>query len=424
MSTLVSQPAPQPSWKQEVNRRIEAHKNRKGLSVVDENSASEERSEVSGRAAQAAARLADRCAKAPRYDEMLAAEARAALRNAEAATRAALEAQAAAQAALENLERNAAKRSLGFSSEVENEVEEEAIFAETGDAALTVRESPLSVRSWEPARERGVDAVPVSPAPPIREAPMPVSSARPREAAVEDGEWTGQPIHANLIQFPRELVATRRIRPRLADAETQPEEAHAQLSIFEVDPRTISTGVVAPTPHEVAVPAPSWSGPDWTRLELEREPDTLKDAPPAAAAATGHAIHQAPFSLRMMAATIDFAIIVAMVSVGALGIAGHLVHPMPIKTAETGAGIALLAVAVLYQAFFLLTTLSTPGMLYAGISLCTFEDEFPTRMQMRDRLGALMVSLLPMGLGLVWSIFDEDHLSWHDRLSRTYQRRC
>ena len=63
-------------------------------------------------------------------------------------------------------------------------------------------------------------------------------------------------------------------------------------------------------------------------------------------------------------------------------------------------------------------------MKYARISLCTFDDETPTRAQMRNRLGALLLSALPVGLGLAWAIFDEDHLSWHDRLSRTYQRRC
>jgi len=62
--------------------------------------------------------------------------------------------------------------------------------------------------------------------------------------------------------------------------------------------------------------------------------------------------------------------------------------------------------------------------MFPGISLCTFDDEHPTRMQLRDRLGALMISLLPMGLGFAWAIFDEDHLSWHDRISRTYQRKC
>jgi hypothetical protein len=28
-----------------------------------------------------------------------------------------------------------------------------------------------------------------------------------------------------------------------------------------------------------------------------------------------------------------------------------------------------------------------------------------------------------VGLGLVWSVFDEDHLSWHDRISQTYLRK-
>jgi uncharacterized RDD family membrane protein YckC len=29
---------------------------------------------------------------------------------------------------------------------------------------------------------------------------------------------------------------------------------------------------------------------------------------------------------------------------------------------------------------------------------------------------------LPVGVGMLWSIFDEDRLSWHDRLSGTYLR--
>jgi hypothetical protein len=63
-------------------------------------------------------------------------------------------------------------------------------------------------------------------------------------------------------------------------------------------------------------------------------------------------------------------------------------------------------------------------MKYAGVSLCTFDDELPTRAQLRGRLAALLLSVLPVGLGLAWAIFDEEHLTWHDRLSRTYLRRC
>jgi uncharacterized RDD family membrane protein YckC len=62
-------------------------------------------------------------------------------------------------------------------------------------------------------------------------------------------------------------------------------------------------------------------------------------------------------------------------------------------------------------------------MKYAGISLCTFEGHNPTRAQRCGRLVSLILSVLPLGLGLVWAIFDDDHLSWHDRLSRTYLRK-
>jgi hypothetical protein len=63
-------------------------------------------------------------------------------------------------------------------------------------------------------------------------------------------------------------------------------------------------------------------------------------------------------------------------------------------------------------------------MKYAHLSLCTFEDQRPSRAQLHFRLGALLLSLAPVGLGIAWAIFDEDHLSWHDRLSHTYLRKC
>ncbi len=48
-----------------------------------------------------------------------------------------------------------------------------------------------------------------------------------------------QPIAANLIEFPREIVATRRMRPRITEASLESTEPQ-QLSIFEVDPNTVS----------------------------------------------------------------------------------------------------------------------------------------------------------------------------------------
>jgi uncharacterized RDD family membrane protein YckC len=407
-----------------VNRRLEAHKSRKGFSDVEENSSHDERSGVSDRAAQAAARVAARFSKAPSYGEMQAAEARSALRNAEVATRAALEAQALARVALDNLERSAEE---GFCFEDEQSAER-GLVTET-PLSLAASSHPTKVR-WE--LENPSLAVSESPETHLHsnaaEQQRGGSEVRPYEF-VEEGptKWVEpeQPIHANLIQFPRELVATRRIRPRLAEtAQNQSEDQFGQLSIFEVDPSSVSVEPVVSMAMETAAPAPSWSGPEWSSIELEIEPEEAKEYHREPSSSCGTRIDLAPLGLRMMAATIDFALIVGMLCAAGLGIAGHMLHPPAMKTAEMGAGYAFLLVAVFYHAFFLLTTMATPGMMYARISLCTFDDQQPTRLQLRDRLGAMLVSLLPVGLGMAWSIFDEDRLSWHDRLSRTYQRRC
>jgi len=34
-----------------------------------------------------------------------------------------------------------------------------------------------------------------------------------------------------------------------------------------------------------------------------------------------------------------------------------------------------------------------------------------------------LLSLIPMGLGVVWAIFDENRFCWHDHLSGTYLRK-
>jgi len=91
-----------------VNRRLAEHKNRKGISVIHQDAAEDEQTTSNSRAAAAAARVAARYAKTPSYSDMQAAEARGALRAAEAATRVALEAQAAAQAVLDLIQNGGA----------------------------------------------------------------------------------------------------------------------------------------------------------------------------------------------------------------------------------------------------------------------------------------------------------------------------
>ena len=411
-----------------MNRRLEEHKSRKGLSVVDQPSTREDHASVSDRAAMAAARVAARFSQAPSYSEMQAAEARAALREAQVATRAALEAQVAAQEALANLER---------ASENQFDYEEDT---QTVAAAPQWQDEPWpqdeQSSSPEPAPYETAAAPGASPesfpdsfyAPAVSRpaSDRPVIS-RPDVAHSDEASHPrtveAQPIHGNVIHFPREIVATRRMRPRLAGYEPSAQEQMGQLSIFEVDPSTISIEPTASTVVETTLPAPSWSGPEWSALELDIEPEereVFDDGPPSITAG----IDLAPFELRLMAATVDFALILCLACAAVFGIAGHFTHAPSMKSAEIVGTVALLAGSILYQAFFLLVMMSTPGMMYARIAFCTFDDERPTRLQLRKRVTALLASVLPMGLGIAWSIFDEDHLSWHDRISRTYQRSC
>jgi hypothetical protein len=39
-----------------------------------------------------------------------------------------------------------------------------------------------------------------------------------------------------------------------------------------------------------------------------------------------------------------------------------------------------------------------------------------------QRALALILSCVSLGMGFLWSLFDEDSLGWHDRITRTYLR--
>jgi uncharacterized RDD family membrane protein YckC len=199
--------------------------------------------------------------------------------------------------------------------------------------------------------------------------------------------------------------------PLAADAPETP------LSIFEVTPGDLSAG------PETAGPAPasSWAESDWSDIELE---DQFRDeAEPQAAPGPQLILPLAPMSRRLTAVLVDGVLIAGAFLASALVAVANIGHSLPVKIMEISAVSALLLIGLLYQTLFLTLAKATPGMKCAHISLCTFDGKSPTRAQLRRRLGALFLAVLPLGLGLVWALFDEDRLCWHDRLSRTYLRK-
>jgi uncharacterized RDD family membrane protein YckC len=231
------------------------------------------------------------------------------------------------------------------------------------------------------------------------------------------------PIHGNLIEFPHELVAARKVRPRRAEGIYASALAgEPQLSIFEVDPACVST---RPDVVERTSEASAWSKPEWADMKLGASQQQELATEPVVEVKASKAIklQAAPMNLRILAAVVDFALVsMAFLTVAILVAVKATVLPN-LHEAEIGGGLVFAAITFAYLAISYTVARATPGMKYALISLRTFDGQTPTREQRCKRLGAMAVSMLPVGLGAVWALFDEEHLSWHDRWSGTYLRR-
>lgn len=61
----------------------------------------------------------------------------------------------------------------------------------------------------------------------------------------------------------------------------------------------------------------------------------------------------------------------------------------------------------------------TLGMQSWGLQLQTREGQIPSATTASLRLFAALISLLPLGLGFFWQLWDPENLTWHDRISKT-----
>ena len=519
-----------PAWKQEVNQRLAAHRNRRGGPQDAAASTPENPRPASDRAAAAAARVAARYAKAPSYSQLLAGEARAVVRAAGAAAEAARNAQAAAQAVLAGLESGAIAPGL-WEQEVQSSETVSHVAAPTAQATPSRwQDEPPPVVS-APSAQVATQQVSYAGAQPRWEEALPVTV--PAAQAGRD-VWSEMRVHpgleptheyrrdserhyghgyahrtdegelfpdesfdsydpmgsaiiepvqhlpANLIEFPRELVATRKARPRLAEGPFyDASHENSQLSIFEVDPKLLDSPVYMSDTATSAVAPPEWASIELDHLEdysesqysdvadnrqiyagqaytaaevqasyadvIETHGSAVKEMPvemmstpvtnasaastqirsaisvPVSAAAE---LLVARLSDRMLAAVIDGALITLAFLAAAVLVIASTTHPPAGRMALLASGLGLLLFGLLYQFLFLsYAEEGTPGMRYARIALCTFDDDNPTREQMRMRIPAMLLSVLPAGLGLLWAFFDGEHLGWHDRMTRTYQRK-
>jgi len=457
-----------------VNRRVAAHLSGKGQSRGASEAPARNQPAPGSRAARAAARVAARYATAPSYSEMLTREARAAVDAAKAAATAAEEAQAAFQYVLDGLEgaapredewkleplpdRNSGRRAAASEAPTRHgkPLTQQAPTIHESISGELAMEEAASAFLWE--REAGIQRdVRAGWDVAFRSGALGVNEVDRGEV---DGGASGEnvePIFANLIEFPRPMVAARRARPRRAEGPLAAADSAPQLSIFEVDPAAISTAPPAASVDPLA--PPEWMRTEWPALredalpgsegfeernssvdrggvvgEMDRGTPVDFDASSQGEFAADFprdettpqpatAIEAAPLSRRLLVVVVDGALIAAALVAVALVAAPHASKLPGAHVAEFVAALALAVCGFAYHACFFMLARGTPGMMYAQLEIDTFSGLEATRRQRWRRLIAMMVSVLPLGLGFVWALFDDEGFAWHDRLSGTYLRK-
>jgi len=127
-----------------------------------------------------------------------------------------------------------------------------------------------------------------------------------------------------------------------------------------------------------------------------------------------------PLSDRRKAALLDTALL--LFSYGGMlalfAILGGRIRPNKYDLLVTAA-----TLIVFYAQYFALFTIfggSTPGMMVRGLRVVSFDGSTPSSTQMTWRSFGYLISAGTCLLGFLWSLWDEDHLTWQDRISQTY----
>jgi len=76
--------------------------------------------------------------------------------------------------------------------------------------------------------------------------------------------------------------------------------------------------------------------------------------------------------------------------------------------------------ALFYSLLFAIAGDLTPGLRWTELRLINFDGFQPDARSRALRLAGGWISVLSGGLGLVWGLLDEEGLTWHDHVSKTF----
>lgn len=246
-----------------------------------------------------------------------------------------------------------------------------------------------------------------------------------------DGALAVAPDWRSEVTF--RLQEYRKRQRRLREGPSQPELVFGEETGSDTGQLAAGGAVYAATARPPTVPPPQRSSHRGTHRIERVEIDLLQPsldfsgaASPAGAARgaadchVGLVLPMASMRERRLAALLDAGLILfaygGFLSLfSALG--GRLV------AAKLDAAVLVATSALFYGQYFALFTLfggATPGMMWRGLRLATFDGGEPHIRHLAWRSFGYLVSAGTLMLGFLWAMWDEEHLCWHDRISHTH----
>jgi uncharacterized RDD family membrane protein YckC len=123
---------------------------------------------------------------------------------------------------------------------------------------------------------------------------------------------------------------------------------------------------------------------------------------------------------RFIAGLLD--VCVVALALGVFVAVTHFTNPLiltgPDRWSVMGGAFAVLL--VIYWVAYLRLMGSTAGMHWTGLRVWNLDSQPPDTQQRWTRAFGTVLSAAALGVGFLWSIFDEQHFTWHDRVSKTF----
>jgi uncharacterized RDD family membrane protein YckC len=265
-------------------------------------------------------------------------------------------------------------------------------------AACSFCESPIasaSHRADDPLEPVAVSAVP---------RPVAVPSSQP--------EWRREVAHR--------LEAYRSRRRRLLPDDSQSAlPFSAALSAEPAAEDALEHSGSSPAPRAVSRPRRP-ERVEIAVLQPEFDFSTAEDAHLHPQQAQSGLIPVADLSERFRAGMLDTAFLL-LAYLAFLVLFGSLGGQFSFGRADTV--VYLVTFALFYAQYFALFTVfggATPGMRLRGLEVISFDGSAPGPAQLLWRSFGYLVSAGTLLLGFLWALWDDDHLTWQDRISQTY----